>query len=390
MIRNLVDCEHSYINTDHPNFIGGSCAIAQARLCSRDTKPCLGLPIERRHIPADTRHARGHPRCMLVKEHSECAVSPCRSWSGGTLQQRMQRSLHQMAVPGRIPGGCWVRFCAQRGDLLFCHSRPALRQVMWCNPHLSALLRAGHGGTESGHSHSLPNMRTFGGGPAGDGPGHGKSTLAAKVLAGQSCRRDLTTWQGCAVMGHTLAPPGLQGCPARALGLLDRRPRGSRCTRTRCMWWSRSCLRRRTCWRRAQPPCSATAGRPLPVPRLGPPHSSSSSRRRARTGGLPTGLAPRAAARGQRSTAASPRCESRPSCAPPRCWPCPWIWHCCIDPWCCASAWCPAAATPRCCVTVLSVRTASPGQGACYAWRRAEQRAGVPGGMRRCCACRRA
>ena len=25
-------------------------------------------------------------------------------------------------------------------------------------------------------------------------------------------------WQGCAVMGHTLAPPGLQGCPARALG----------------------------------------------------------------------------------------------------------------------------------------------------------------------------
>ena len=74
-----------------------------------------------------------------------------------------------------------------------CSATPVLHSAKSCgaDPHLSALLRAGHGGTESGHSHSLPNMRTFGGGPAGDGPGHGKSTLAAKVLAGQSCRRDL-------------------------------------------------------------------------------------------------------------------------------------------------------------------------------------------------------
>ena len=28
MIRDLVSCEHSYINTDHPHFIGGSRAIA--------------------------------------------------------------------------------------------------------------------------------------------------------------------------------------------------------------------------------------------------------------------------------------------------------------------------------------------------------------------------
>ena len=28
MIRDLVSCEHSYINTDHPQFIGGSRAIA--------------------------------------------------------------------------------------------------------------------------------------------------------------------------------------------------------------------------------------------------------------------------------------------------------------------------------------------------------------------------
>ena len=34
MIRDLVDCEHSYINTDHASFIGGSRAIAQARAVS--------------------------------------------------------------------------------------------------------------------------------------------------------------------------------------------------------------------------------------------------------------------------------------------------------------------------------------------------------------------
>ena len=32
MIRDLVACEHSYINTDHPAFIGGSRAIAQVLL----------------------------------------------------------------------------------------------------------------------------------------------------------------------------------------------------------------------------------------------------------------------------------------------------------------------------------------------------------------------
>ena len=32
MIRDLVACEHSYINTDHPAFIGGSRAIAQVPL----------------------------------------------------------------------------------------------------------------------------------------------------------------------------------------------------------------------------------------------------------------------------------------------------------------------------------------------------------------------
>ncbi len=29
MIRDLVACEHAYINTDHPSFIGGNRAIAQ-------------------------------------------------------------------------------------------------------------------------------------------------------------------------------------------------------------------------------------------------------------------------------------------------------------------------------------------------------------------------
>lgn len=29
MIRNLLECEHGYINTDHPEFIGGAKAIRQ-------------------------------------------------------------------------------------------------------------------------------------------------------------------------------------------------------------------------------------------------------------------------------------------------------------------------------------------------------------------------
>ena len=29
MIRHLVDCEHAYINTDHPQFIGGNRALSQ-------------------------------------------------------------------------------------------------------------------------------------------------------------------------------------------------------------------------------------------------------------------------------------------------------------------------------------------------------------------------
>ena len=35
MIRDIIECEHSYINTDHADFIGGSRAIAQvsARAC---------------------------------------------------------------------------------------------------------------------------------------------------------------------------------------------------------------------------------------------------------------------------------------------------------------------------------------------------------------------
>ncbi len=32
MIRDLVDCEHAYINTDHPQFIGGNRALSQ--VCS--------------------------------------------------------------------------------------------------------------------------------------------------------------------------------------------------------------------------------------------------------------------------------------------------------------------------------------------------------------------
>lgn len=41
MIRDLVDCEHAYINTDHPQFIGGNRALSQVWLhccCPLDFK----------------------------------------------------------------------------------------------------------------------------------------------------------------------------------------------------------------------------------------------------------------------------------------------------------------------------------------------------------------
>ncbi len=47
MIRDLVACEHSYINTDHPAFIGGSRAIAQARPRRRRRRPSQSLQDSR-------------------------------------------------------------------------------------------------------------------------------------------------------------------------------------------------------------------------------------------------------------------------------------------------------------------------------------------------------
>ena len=41
MIRDLVACEHSYINTDHPAFIGGSRAIAQVLPVSSLSLICI-------------------------------------------------------------------------------------------------------------------------------------------------------------------------------------------------------------------------------------------------------------------------------------------------------------------------------------------------------------
>lgn len=42
MIRDLVDCEHAYINTDHPQFIGGNRALSQVTILA--LIPCWFLP----------------------------------------------------------------------------------------------------------------------------------------------------------------------------------------------------------------------------------------------------------------------------------------------------------------------------------------------------------
>lgn len=46
MIRELIACEHEYINTDHPDFIGGTRAVKVTSLYSiseRDAESGLGM-----------------------------------------------------------------------------------------------------------------------------------------------------------------------------------------------------------------------------------------------------------------------------------------------------------------------------------------------------------
>lgn len=47
MIRDLVDCEHAYINTDHPQFIGGNRALSQV------WAPALCAEHSKEHLPVD-------------------------------------------------------------------------------------------------------------------------------------------------------------------------------------------------------------------------------------------------------------------------------------------------------------------------------------------------
>lgn len=59
MIRDLVDCEHAYINTDHPQFIGGNRALSQ--VCS------LASSMTSEAVCSDAHHATValmlHQRC---------------------------------------------------------------------------------------------------------------------------------------------------------------------------------------------------------------------------------------------------------------------------------------------------------------------------------------
>lgn len=60
MIRSLVDCEHSYINTDHPAFIGGTEALATVMRRrhpgpSADEPPDDLLPEPAPHSPVHSR-----------------------------------------------------------------------------------------------------------------------------------------------------------------------------------------------------------------------------------------------------------------------------------------------------------------------------------------------
>ncbi|BDA44916.1 Dynamin-related protein DNM1 [Coccomyxa sp. Obi] len=67
MIRDVIDCEHSYINTDHPNFIGGSRAIAQVM----ERRQAAAEEAEEQNSEGSGRDARNHHRAPghLVDGH---------------------------------------------------------------------------------------------------------------------------------------------------------------------------------------------------------------------------------------------------------------------------------------------------------------------------------
>ena len=53
MIRNLVSCELAYINTSHPQFIGGNRAIAQVRTWTVYGGGCLSWLLLRQGLSWD-------------------------------------------------------------------------------------------------------------------------------------------------------------------------------------------------------------------------------------------------------------------------------------------------------------------------------------------------
>lgn len=71
MIRSLVDCEHSYINTDHPAFIGGTEALATVMRRrhpgpSADEPPDDLLPEPAPHSPVHSRSTgQPQPACIF-------------------------------------------------------------------------------------------------------------------------------------------------------------------------------------------------------------------------------------------------------------------------------------------------------------------------------------
>lgn len=56
MIRDLVDCEHAYINTDHPQFIGGNRALSQVGASA------LYADHSAEHLPCD----KSADQCMFA------------------------------------------------------------------------------------------------------------------------------------------------------------------------------------------------------------------------------------------------------------------------------------------------------------------------------------
>jgi Dynamin central region len=89
MIRDLVACEHAYINTDHPSFVGGNRAIAQV-----PSFLCMHVSMHGGHRMFPNNRAW----CNPPETHIDSVLLAGRCWSSGVHPARVPAAMRSPAA----------------------------------------------------------------------------------------------------------------------------------------------------------------------------------------------------------------------------------------------------------------------------------------------------